>query len=174
MRRLLLGLALLCAACDPPDKGEIFVARADGGTRASLTSFREASVSMVIEKRCGSLDCHGTNGRNLRIYSMRGLRMPNDAGIVVGNGDTTAAEQIANYQSLLDLEPEETSAVLRGGDPNTLLIVKKPLAIESHKGGQVIRRGDDAERCIVSWLREDATTPVDRVACETAAIFPKE
>jgi hypothetical protein len=51
--------------------------------------------------------------------------------------------------------------------------VKKPLEIEKHKGGPAIRKGDDAERCIVTWLKEDRENPVDVGACSRAATFPK-
>jgi len=74
----------------------------------------------------------------------------------------------------MGLEPERTRDVLAGADPYELLVLKKPLGIESHKGGQPIRRGDDAEQCIVSWLRADAATTVDLNACARASIFPKE
>lgn len=170
-RALIVVPLLLAGACNATDKGEL---ERSVSTRARPGTFRSAAVSTVFEKRCGSLDCHGSASQNMRIYSSRGLRLPNDAGIVTGTGDTTLEEVTANYQSILTLEPDETNAVLEGGDPYSLLIVKKPLAIESHKGGQVIRRGDDAERCIVSWLKEDALAPVDVTACAAAAIFPKE
>ena len=57
-----------------------------------------------------------------------------------------------------------------------MAIVKKPLEVEKHKGGPVIRKGDDAERCIVSWFKEDTTglNPIDKDACARAAVFPKE
>lgn len=35
-----------------------------------------ASVSEVMERRCGTLDCHGQAARPLRIYSSSGLRRP--------------------------------------------------------------------------------------------------
>lgn len=159
------------SACSPPPKGEL---EREVSTRASPGSFRTAGVSKVFEKRCGSLDCHGSAARNMRIYSSQGLRLPNDAGLGPGAGDTTQDEITANYHSILTLEPEETNKVILGGDPYKLLVVKKPLELEKHKGGQTIRRGDDAERCIVSWLEEDSTKPVDQQACERAAIFPKE
>ncbi len=165
------AVAASTSACSPPPKGEL---EREVSTRASPGSFRAAGVSRVFEKRCGSLDCHGNAARNMRIYSSQGLRLPNDAGLGPGAGDTTVDEITANYQSILTLEPEETNKVLLGGDPYKLLVVKKPLELEKHKGGQTIRRGDDAERCIVSWLEEDTTKPVDQVACERAAIFPKE
>ena len=128
----------------------------------------------MFERRCGSLDCHGAIGRNMRIYSSNGLRLPNDAGLRPGQGETTLDEITANYQSILTLEPEKTNEVLDGADPYTLLVLKKPLELEKHKGGPAIRKGDDAERCIVSWLKEDLLNPIDKDACARAAIFPKE
>ena len=32
-------------------------------------------VSPVLEKRCGTLDCHGQLGRPLKFYSQNGLRL---------------------------------------------------------------------------------------------------
>jgi hypothetical protein len=158
-------------ACSGPEKGEI---ERKVATRATPGSFRNAGVSTVFEKRCGSLDCHGGIGRNLRIYSSGGLRLPNEAGLKPGTGETTLDEITANYQSIMTLEPEVTNDVIDGADPYSLLIVKKPLELEKHKGGSAIRKGDDAERCIVSWLKEDALSPIDTGACARAAIFPKE
>ena len=166
-----LASLALALACSPPPKGEL---DRKTSTRASPNSFRINGVGTVFEKRCGSLDCHGSIARNMRVYSSRGLRLPNDAGIVPGTGDTTLEEITANYQSILTLEPEATNDVLDGADPYSLQIVKKPLEIEKHKGGQSIRRGDDAERCIVSWLKEDPVSPIDKEACARAAAFPRE
>src|SRR5687768_7895351 len=93
---------LLVVSCSPPDKGEL---QRNVLTRASANSFRNANVAAVFEKRCASLDCHGQVARNLRLYSSRGLRLPNDAGLLPGAGDTTQDELAANYQSILTLEP---------------------------------------------------------------------
>jgi hypothetical protein len=161
----------LAVACSPPAKGELDLKT---GTRASPNSFRVNGVNIVFEKRCGSLDCHGSPARNLRIYSSRGLRLPNDAGIAPGVGDTTLEEITASYQSIIALEPEATNAVIDGADPSTLQILKKPLETEKHKGGPVIRKNDDAERCIASWFREGPLDPIDKTACAAAANFPKE
>jgi hypothetical protein len=163
-------LVLVLLACSAPDTGAI--ERPPATMRARLDPF-EALVSPVFEKHCGSLDCHGAIGRNLRIYSASGLRLPNDAGLATSIGDTSRQERIANYHAILGLEPERTQEVLAGGDPYELLVLKKPLAIESHKGGQPIRRGDDSETCIVSWLRASDQAPIDANACTRAAIFPK-
>jgi hypothetical protein len=178
-KRLVLAVAILSAfsvsssltACSGPEKGEL---ERKVSTRAAPGSFRTAGVTTVFERRCGSLDCHGGVGRNMRIYSSRGLRLPNEAGLRPGVGETTLDEITANYHSILTLEPELVNAVVDGADPYTLLIVKKPLELEKHKGGPAIRKGDDAERCIVSWLKEDLLNPIDTLACTNAAIFPKE
>jgi len=167
---LVIGASLV--ACSGPDKGTL---ERKVSTRASPGSFRGAGVSTVLEKRCGSLDCHGAIGRNLRIYSANGLRLPNDAGLKSGAGDTTIDEITANYQSIMTLEPEIMNSVVADGlDPEQLLVLKKPLELEKHKGGAAIRKSDDAERCIVSWLQEDPVSPIDKGACARAALFPIE
>ncbi len=167
----LFGISI-AVACSPPAKGEL---ERKTSTRASPNSFRTNGVGLVFEKRCGSLDCHGSLARNLRIYSARGLRLPNDAGLLPGVGDTSLEESTENYRSITTLEPEATNDVIDGADPvTTLQILKKPLEIEKHKGGASIRKGDDAERCIVSWFKEDPLNPVDAAACTRAANFPKE
>ena len=167
-----LGLGASLVACSGPDKGEL---ERKVGTRGSPGEFRNSGVTTVFEKRCGSLDCHGGIGRNMQIYSSNGLRLPNDAGLTPGAGGTSLDEITANYQSIMTLEPEKTNEVVDdGADPYGLLIVKKPLELEKHKGGAAIRKGDDAERCIVSWLKADVLNPIDKGACARAALFPKE
>lgn len=160
-------------ACSGPPKGEL---ERKVSTRAAPGSFRINGVSTVFERRCGTLDCHGSTSRNLRIYSQRGLRLPNDAGVTTASGSaTTIDETTANYQSIMTLEPEVSNAVIDGtSDPYELLILKKPLERERHKGGPAIKSGDPAELCIVSWLKEGVITPIDTGACARAAIFPKE
>lgn len=48
-----------CPPFDPEDAGEAFVV-----------------VSEVVERRCGTLDCHGATSRPLRIFGNAGLRRP--------------------------------------------------------------------------------------------------
>lgn len=178
MNRTLCIFALTCVgvaasfSCSGPEKGELDRA---ASLRGQATTFRTAGVGTVFERRCGSLDCHGSVTRNMRIYSSRGLRLPNEAGLVPGGGETTLDESTANYNSIMLLEPERTNEVLRGEQPPdvAMLVLKKPLELESHKGGQTIRKGDDAERCIITWLTAFAAE-VDATACARAAVFPKE
>lgn len=169
---LLLASACAALACGP-SRGERFE-RIATSTRGAPGTFRTAGVSAVLERRCGSIDCHGAESRNMRIYSGQGLRLPLD-GSVSGGGDTTLDEITANYQSMMDLEPEATNTFLAsGGDPNQLLIVKKPLALERHKGGQVMRKGDDTERCLTTWLSATPLDPIDTNACTAAQVYPRE
>lgn len=179
MKRLLvfalpfLGVSLGVFACDVPERGQI---DRPPSTRATQGDFLGAGVGLVFERRCGSLDCHGSVARNMRIYSSDGLRAPNEAGLGPGNGSTTNAEKLANYQSVLGVEPLATREVLLGADPYTMLVMKKPLLIESHKGGGVFRQGDDTETCVYSWLTSDPDggAVTNLAACTAAANFPRE
>lgn len=153
------NVADFTAACQP----------VEGGTAQTC------GVSAMLERRCGSLDCHGYVRRPMRLYSKYGLRLPpldlTDASLInePGLGETTPEEKSANYRSLVGVEPEKTEEVSKGGaDPDTLLVYKKPLGLEGHKGGIPVNKGDDSERCLVSWLR--GTT--DKLACGKAAELP--
>jgi len=143
----------------------------DGGVRATTILAPDqnefTTVSPVFERRCGTLDCHGQEGRPLRIYSGRGLRLANDAGNIPGSNDTTPAEITANYRAVIGLEPEEISRVVAGADsPHDLLILAKPLMLESHKGGPALAPSNDpGETCITTWV---LGTGVDKTACSDA------
>lgn len=159
-------LVIACASSPNPD----------GKTRTTTilappqTSFQQY-VSPVLERRCATLDCHGQTGRPLRLYSARGLRLPNDAGLMPGIGGTTTEEAAANYRAVIGLEPEELTRVIAGvAVPRDLLLLKKPLMLEGHKGGPAIAASNDAaELCIASWILSDTTNPVDQASCAKAA-----
>jgi hypothetical protein len=113
----------------------------------------QAGVSRFLERRCGSLDCHGQVGRPLRIYGQRGLRFIDDAGNIPGLDPTTPTEVRENYKAVISIEPEEMARVfLQEDDPGSLLLLKKPMTLERHKGGQVISINDSGYICLVSWL----------------------
>ena len=144
-------LTMACAAA--PDDGSeprLPVAALDADAYAAM-------VQPVLEKRCGSLDCHGQLPRGLRVYGMNGLRLPNDAGNFPGVGATTAAEARATYVSVVGLEPEKLDALV-GVQPRSrddayrLLVLAKPLAVERHRGGISLRRGEPAEQCLLTWV----------------------
>jgi hypothetical protein len=128
-------------------------------------------VADYLDHRCGTLDCHGQTGRNLRMWGCDGMRLdPSDiAGCVFGR-PTTPDEYEATYRSLVGLEPAVMSAVVQGhaAHPELLTFVRKAIGTEAHKGGQLITQGDDQEKCIVSWLAGNT----DRSACGKALNYP--
>jgi hypothetical protein len=154
----LVSVAAIAAgpACSTPDATAITEVDAPDynqfkGVNITAT---QAGVSRLLEKRCGTLDCHGQVGRPLRIYGEFGLRfVDGDAADQPGVGATTEIEYEANYQSVIALQPEYMSLVYEGAaPPEALLLVRKPLQLERHKGGAVFVSGDDAYSCITSWL----------------------
>ncbi|WP_394822900.1 hypothetical protein [Pendulispora albinea] len=177
-----LAVAMLVASsCAPaPEDGRLTTLK----TRPDEGAFKTGNVSYFLERRCGTLDCHGRLERPLRIYGAYGLRLPNDAGIVPSDTPATAAEQTANYRSVLGLEPEQLNRVMTGDDPNILLLISKPLAYDPerketqngvrHRGGPQIIRNQDGYRCLYDWLK-GAFTDASAQACRTAgdALAPK-
>lgn len=165
MKRLLLLLIAACASTpDASSSPKLGVAEIDLPTYT-------ASVQPVVERRCGSVDCHGTLPRGLRVYGKNSLRLANDAGAIVGTGDTTPEEARTTYQSILGLEPEKTDRFAAKSprtaeDAYDLLFLAKPLAIERHRPGASLKRGEPAERCMTSWLlgTVDATACTDALA----------
>ncbi len=145
-------------------------APSDGSTRTDPVdpAVFQLYVSPVFERRCGTLDCHGSPARGLRLYGSNGLRLANDNGVVAGEGTTTQAELKANYASVVGFEPEQMALVRKGeADVYSLLILKKPIRDttaggERHKGGVALVKGDPAEQCITSWL--EGTTKTDLCA----------
>ncbi|MDB5217909.1 MAG: hypothetical protein JWO86_5836 [Myxococcaceae bacterium] len=132
-----------------------------------------ALVHPVIERRCGSLDCHGQLPRGLRVYGQTGLRLPNDVGLVPGGGATTLAEKRATYDSIVGLQPERTNELLlkeprTPADAYQLSVLTKATALERHRGGPSLQRGEPAEQCIVTWL----VGHTDTMLCVTGAKSP--
>jgi hypothetical protein len=131
-------------------------------------------VADYLDHRCGSLDCHGQVGRNLRIWGCEGMRLaPTDipqCSRALGGSGTTPAEHQATYRSLVGLEPAVMSAVVAGGGmhPELLTFVRKARGTESHKGGTLITPGDAQDTCVTSWLSGNTST----AACAAAIGFP--
>lgn len=151
---LFLAGAAGCVA-PPPDNSEL---RAPDRESFPL-------VLDALELRCATLDCHGSAGRNLRLYSGVGLRF--DPADVPGNGSTTEDEYEISYRSITTLEPEILDAVLsdRGARAERLTLVRKARGGEKHAAGAVITAGDAADRCLVSWF----APRIDDEACSAAA-----
>jgi hypothetical protein len=121
-------------------------------------------VDPYIQRRCGTLDCHGQPGRAYRVYGYTGFRLYNlDAGLVSGGSETKPEETLANYQAAVALEPEEMSRLIatQGADPDKLLLLRKPLKLERHKGGRAMAPDDDGYKCVVAWLRIRTIRPTD-------------
>lgn len=160
-RRLLaaaIALAAIAACASPPGKNE----------RLTVTTPDRATfpaVSDLLVHRCGSLDCHGSVQRNLRLYGNEGLRL-DPKSRPSSQHNTTPAEIDENFRSLVGLEPELFGAVVAGGgaDPQRLTFLRKARATEAHEGGAVFVVGDDQDVCITSWL----SGRTDLAACSRA------
>jgi hypothetical protein len=127
------------------------------------------NVSTLLERRCGTLDCHGNDLRPMRFYGELGLRHPQESN-VAGGAATTQREKDANYRSLCNIEPEKISQVAQdpgGQGVNKLLLVRKARGAEGHKGGKVFEPFDDADLCVVGWLRGDNVRSIGP-ACQAA------
>jgi hypothetical protein len=122
-------------------------------------------VGQLLIHRCGTLDCHGSAYRNLRIYGNEGLRLASSDRPLLP-ACTTPAEFDQDYESVVGLEPAIMSAVVadRGADPERLTFLRKPMGLESHKGLTLIQRGDEQYTCITSWLAGET----DASACLAA------
>jgi hypothetical protein len=170
MRRLasLVGVLLLSASSlsscidDPNARPEMLCP-----DRQVFTNF----VSPLMERRCGMLDCHGSDRRPMRLFGELGLRIVDPADLNRTGGDgTTALELDANYRSVCGIEPEAVNGVTLdpgGQSVNRLLLVRKARGTEGHKGGKVFDPFDDADLCVVGWLRGDNARGI-RSSCQSA------
>jgi hypothetical protein len=158
-RTLLLLLAPTVFACSSPQSDARFVE-----TLPDRPSFPDVAQALV--HHCGTLDCHGTPYRNLRIYGNEGLRWsPTDR--TLDPLCTTSTEVGQDFDSVVGLEPEVMSQVVQdhGAAPDRLTMVRKARGTENHKGGTVMQPGDDLDTCITSWL----ATAVQTAACQRTA-----
>jgi len=165
----LTSLALLAACVDTagtevfgcPNRGVFIGQDADAGIAMQ-------SVSTFIERRCGTLECHGTLYRPMRIYGRFGLRAQVEPN-VPGGKPTTAFEHDANYGAVCSIEPDKMAEVANdfGQSADKLLFVQKARGVEGHKGGTVVTPGSAGDKCILGWLRGD---PLETVAarCQEA------
>lgn len=151
----LAGAVLVAASCSTPDDAK----RVDP-IGPDAKDF--AAVADALQYRCGSLDCHGTMYRNLRMFGYGGLRL--DASHTPETPGTQPAEVTATYDAIIGLEPEIMREVTlaKGAGSDRLTFVRKGRGDEDHKGGRRIVRGDDADKCVQSWLAGS----VDGDACK--------
>lgn len=126
-------------------------------------------VADALQPSCGTLDCHGQRGRNLRLFGGRGLRL--DPHGNSADEATTDAEYLASFRSLIGLEPEALDRVLSSGghDPERLSLIRKARGTELHKGGVQMLPGDPLDRCLISWL----SSLISRESCARVASAPR-
>lgn len=126
-----------------------------------------AGVHDVFARRCGSLDCHGSTARAMRVYWYAGLRQD---GLLVGRQPTSEAEVRATFESIAAL----TSLAPR-------LVFDKAQGRAGHEGGVLVFGGaDPAEKCLAEWLGvardrsgpRPTTEPSFADACRAAAAMP--
>lgn len=111
------------------------------------------AVAQLLVHHCGTLDCHGTRARNLRLFGNEGLRWAaTDRPLLPAC--TTRDEIEQDYTSVVGLEPEAMSAVVtdHGAHPERLSLVRKARGLEQHKGGTLMHAGDNSDDCMTSWL----------------------
>ena len=131
-----------------------------------------AGPGLLLALRCGSIDCHGNAYRNMIIYGYQGVRLPladpTATPNLPGSADTTVDELVADYHSVVGLEPEIMTAVVQdgGANPERLTMIRKARGTESHKGNQIWNEGDDSDVCVTSWLGGN----LDKGACARAVM----
>jgi hypothetical protein len=117
-----------------------------------------ASIHPIAEVRCGTLDCHGSMDRPLRLYSETGLRLLG----LPRTGPLTQGERDANIASLGAVDP--------AGVGLANLNIAKPLrgGID-HEGGELwADPGEPEVVCLVAWLDGTGSTPDAQAACMAA------
>jgi hypothetical protein len=136
---------LASVACSDGYQGEAVGMRVGGLAHFDV-------VAETLDFHCGSFDCHGGMGRNLRLYGVSGRRLA--PGDVPCGAPTTAAEVEADYRSAAGLEPEVLAEVFASGgkSPERLTLVRKARGAEAHRGGKVFPAGSDGDLCLVSWV----------------------
>jgi hypothetical protein len=124
-------------------------------------------VSQVLERRCGTLDCHGDASRPLLLHGRNGTRLSPTGE--VGEAGTSPAEYAANRLSVCGVEPEKMSAVVAGEeDLLQLTVIRKPILDEAHKGGRVFLQTSPGYLCFASWIEGN----VDVDVCEAELALP--
>lgn len=150
MTRLVSSL-LLIGAC-APDVGSVSFDPPD------VAAFQQ--MQPFLEGRCATLDCHGDEGRPMRLYSETGLRMPG----VDRDLPFTPEELQANAFSFLAVDP--------GVSADRHLSFLKPLAESEggmeHVGEDVFLPDDDEARCVRGWLARE-TDASWTSSCEAAS-----
>lgn len=75
-------------------------------------------VSQVVERRCGTLDCHGDPGRSFRVYGRAGLRLPRTEAEYIADRMSTSGGAVSTADASASASSgADTSATGAGGGP---------------------------------------------------------
>jgi len=157
-----LGAAVIAVtgstACSSPEETRL-------GPMPGVRGAAFGPVAEVLLARCGSLDCHGSKYRNMRLYGFGASRL--DPADTPDGKRTTELEYQTDYEAVVSLEPLKIREVMEqgGAGPERLTFVRKARGVEGHKGGGRIVPGEPADLCILSWL----AGTIDAAACKTGA-----
>ncbi|MCC6556062.1 MAG: hypothetical protein IT372_24135 [Polyangiaceae bacterium] len=185
--RLLTAAALLGAlglglGCSGVDEAAVTTVDCPPSDQASF-----GPVSAVLERHCGTLDCHGNAARPLRIYGDQGLRRPEppDSTNVPpgqygqyypgGTVSTTQAELDDNAAAICGLEPELLAKVRKGEEePDILTFIRKARLEEKHKGGRLWAKGEAGDQCMIKWLTGPPApgAQIDTAPCKDPSVAP--
>jgi hypothetical protein len=177
------GIVVACAAVPNVNEMTNIYTSADAyrDFAGSPNGVPNAGVQGMLAAKCATLDCHGEVGRSLRIFSQNGLRIADDSGNVPGVQPTTPEEIFANFTSAISVQPELTSKVFADqDDPHVLILLRKPLGLERHKGGQVLSSNDNGDVCLTTWLEDGwplpdgGTVTINNAACNLEAKLPEQ
>jgi len=104
-------------------------------------------ASHILERRCGSSNCHGRVERPFALYAQRQRRQA-----PIG---TFSLEPLG--QDELDANYRATLGFLDDDDPRRTTLIRKALGIGGtggHRGGAVFEAPSDPEcRAVLAWLR---------------------
>ncbi len=161
---LALAVAAFAGACAGTPNAKGYMQE----TEALHQPFIAGDVAPAIGWSCGSLDCHGTVARNMRIFSQYGLRLGTTD--TPGGMPITQSEIDADFRSVSSLEPEIMNQVVAdgGAHPERLTLIRKARGTEHHKGGTIMVPGDHLDTCLTTWL---AGAP-NQAECDAASQPP--
>lgn len=167
---LAAALPLLVGSCAAVDPDEVTQTLAP-----DFDAYKDF-VDPYLNRQCGTLDCHGQQGRPFRSYGARGLRIFDPQKQLIAGDPADPREQVLNFQSILGLEPEATRRVVAGEQvPGTLLLIRKPSNVERHKGGTMMQDRSVGFLCVTGWLQTPNGQPLSESvqrACERAMALP--
>jgi hypothetical protein len=153
------GCAAVLVSCSGPSANDRFTF-----TTPDSAAFKLVSPS--LELRCGTLDCHGSTYRNMRLFGHYGARL--DPKLTTGKEDTTDAEIESNFTSVVSIDSENFAAIVakHGQGFDQWMVVLKGENAVHHKGEQRMKKGDFTYNCLLSWI----TGNVDMNACSMASM----